>query len=305
MTGNIVGRPVVAGVDGSDTALNAARWAADEAARRRMPLRLVHAVNPSALAYTTELSAPRTFAEYVEALKSDGRQRLAEAETAVRQAHPELDIELDLPNADPGTALLNLSGHALLIALGSRGLGGFSRLLTGSTAVSLAAHGRCPVAVIRGRTPGEPPPGEGPVVVGVDGSPTAESALAMAFDEASLRGVALVAVHTWIEFASDREYAYARQFIVNWDAIETGEHEMLAERLAGWQEKYPDVAVRRVVTRERAVRCLLEHAAAAQLLVVGSRGRGGFAGMLLGSTSQALIHHAPCPLLVVRPTGTQ
>jgi nucleotide-binding universal stress UspA family protein len=74
--------------------------------------------------------------------------------------------------------------------------------------------------------------------------------------------------------------------------------------MAGWQEKYPDVEVRRVVTRDRPVRCLLNHAVDAQLLVVGSRGRGGFSGMLLGSTSQALMYHAPCPLLVVRPAAT-
>ncbi len=159
--------------------------------------------------------------------------------------------------------------------------------------------------MIRGTKPEEPPPAHGPVVVGVDGSPASESALAIAFDEASLRGADLVAVHTWIEFSSDSAYAYAHQFIVDWDVIETRERELLAERLAGWQERYPDVTVRRVVTRDRPVRCLLEHAADAQLLVVGSRGHSGLPGMLLGSTSQALIYHAPCPLLVVRPAATR
>lgn len=159
--------------------------------------------------------------------------------------------------------------------------------------------------MIRGTKPEEPPPAHGPVVVGVDGSPASESALAMAFDEASLRGADLVAVHTWIEFSSDSAYAYAHQFIVDWDVIETRERELLAQRLAGWQERYPDVTVRRVVTRDRPVRCLLEHAADAQLLVVGSRGHSGLPGMLLGSTSQALIYHAPCPLLVVRPAATR
>jgi nucleotide-binding universal stress UspA family protein len=104
-----------------------------------------------------------------------------------------------------------------------------------------------------------------------------------------------------VEFASETAYATARQFLVDWDAVEAREHEILAERLAGWQEKYPDVTVRRVVTGGRPARCLLDQAEGAQLLVVGSRGRGGFAGMLLGSTSRTLIHHAPCPLLVVRP----
>jgi nucleotide-binding universal stress UspA family protein len=141
------------------------------------------------------------------------------------------------------------------------------------------------------------------VVVGVDGSPTSEPALAMAFEEAAMRGADLVAVHAWIEFTSDTAYATARQFLVNWDAVETRERETLAERLAGWQEKYPDVTVRRVVTGGQPTKRLLDQAVDAQLLVVGSRGRGGFAGMLLGSTSQALIHHAPCPLLVVRPVA--
>ena len=142
------------------------------------------------------------------------------------------------------------------------------------------------------------------MVVGVDGSPTSEPALAMAFEEAAIRGAELVAVHAWVEFASDTVYASARQFFVDWDAIENREREMLAERLAGWREKYPDVTVRRVVMGGRPARCLVEQAADAQLLVVGSRGHGGFAGMLLGSTSHALIHHAPCPLLVVRPATT-
>jgi len=120
-----------------------------------------------------------------------------------------------------------------------------------------------------------------------------------------LRGADLVAVHTWIEFSSDSAYAFAHQFIVDWDVIETRERELLAERLAGGQESYPDVTMRRVVTRDRPVRCLLDHAADAQLLVVGSRGHGGLPGMLLGSISQALIYHAPCPLLAVRPATTR
>ena len=105
-------------------------------------------------------------------------------------------------------------------------------------------------------------------------------------------------------FFSDSSSEYAGQFRVGWGAVENCERELVAERMAGWQEKYPDVEVRRVVTRDRPVRCLLNHAVDAQLLVVGSRGRGGLSGMLLGSTSQALMYHAPCPLLVVRPAAT-
>lgn len=296
MAGNSIRRSIVAGVDGSAPALRAARWAADEAVRRRVPLRLVQVIDV--------VSATGGFApppEFFTGLESEGRRQLAEAETAIRQDHPELDVAPVLRTAGLVPTLIALSEDAQLMVLGSRGAGGFSGLLAGSTAIALVAHGRSPVAVIRGGQADEAPPSQGPVVVGVDGSPTSEPALAAAFEEAAMRGADLVAVHAWVEFTSETAYATARQFLVDWDAVETREREMLAERLAGWQEKYPDVAVRRVVTGGRPARRLIEEAGDAQLLVVGSRGRGGFAGMLLGSTSQALIHHAPCPLLVVRP----
>jgi nucleotide-binding universal stress UspA family protein len=296
MSENIVGTPVVAGVDGSVSALHAAHWAADEAARRRVPLRLVQVIDVAAV--TAEFPLP---GDFFMTLESEGRQKLAETETAIRQAHPELDIETTLRIDNLVRTLIDLSHDSGLLVLGARGSGGFSGLLTGSTAIALVTHGHCPVAVIRETSAEEPPPSRGPVVVGVDGSPTSEAALALAFEEAAMRGTELVALHTWIEFASDLAYASARPFFVDWDAIEAKEHEILAERLAGWQEKYPEVTVRRVVTGGRPAKRLLEQAAEAQLLVVGSRGHGGFTGMLLGSTSQALIHHTPCPLVVVRP----
>lgn len=301
MTTNISAYPVVAGVDGSESALQAAHWAADEAIRRHVPLRLVHAVNTSSLGCALGLETSLNYDEFVETLESDGRQRLAEAENALRQAHPELDLDVELLKADPIPALIELSGGSRLIVLGSRGLGGFTGILAGSTTIALVARARCPIAVIRGRTDDAPLPVRGAVVVGVDGSPVSEPAIEVAFEEAALRRADLVAVHTWTEFSSDSAYAYAHRFNVDWDAIDSREHESLAERMAGWQEKYPDVVVRRVVARDRPVRCLLKYADDAQLLVVGSRGHGGFPGMLLGSTSQALIHHAPCPLLVVHP----
>ncbi|MDN3359771.1 universal stress protein [Actinomadura sp. DC4] len=295
MTGNSIHRPIVVGVDGSAAALRAARWAADEAARRRLPLRLVQVID--VVSATGGFAPPRSF---FTTLETEGRRQLTEAEAAVRQDHPELEIEPILRTAGLVSTLIALSEDAQLMVLGARGSGG---LLAGSTAIALVAHGHSPVAVIRGGETDEAPPSEGPVVVGVDGSPISEPALAMAFEEAAMRGTDLVAVHAWVEFTSDTAYATARQFLVDWEAVETREREMLAERLAGWQEKYPDVAVRRVVTGGRPAGRLLDAAEDGQLLVVGSRGRGGFAGMLLGSTSQALIHHAPCPLMVVRPSA--
>jgi nucleotide-binding universal stress UspA family protein len=290
MISNIVGRSIVVGVDGSASALQAVGWAADEAALRHIPLRLVHSINISAagLISTTEV------------LNSEGRRHLAEAQAAVREAHPQVDVEVDLQHADPVRVLVERSRHACLLVLGSRGLGGFRGILAGSTAVGLVTHGHCPVAVIRSPAPSQAAPAYGAVVVGVDGSPASEAAIALAFDEASIRNADLVAVHTWVDFSDDYSYAYAHQFLVDWNQIETEEQELLAQRLAGWREKYPDVTVQRVVTRDRPVHHLLEQAAHAQLLIVGSRGRGGISGMLLGSTSQALIYHAPCPLIVAR-----
>jgi nucleotide-binding universal stress UspA family protein len=298
MTSNLAGTPIAVGIDGSRSALHAAVWAANEAARRNVPLRLVHAVMVSAFAYAGGIAPPDAF--FTE-LDTAGRRFLADAEAEVRRSHPHLEVRTGLSHAYPAPALIDASAEARMLVLGSRGLGGFTGLLVGSTAVALAAHGHCPIAVVRGPRPGEPPPATGPVVVGVDGSPTSEGAVALAFEEAAVRGVSLVAVHTWTDYSSDVDYAMAQMALVDLDQVATGQEAMLAERLAGWQEKYPDVTVHRVIARDHPARHLLEQAAAAQLMVVGSRGRGGFTGMLLGSTSQALIHHAPCPVLVARP----
>lgn len=297
MANNVIdGQTVVAGVDGSLSSSHAAAWAADEAARRNVPLRLVHAISFAPLTYAGGLPPQ----EFFDAMESEGRNQLRSVAAVLRSRHPMLEIELDLRDGEPSAELIELSKSARLVVLGSRGLGGLSGMLAGSTAVALAAHGHSPVAVVRGRSLDAEPPTEGPVVVGVDGSPASEAALALAIDQASMRGVPLVAVHTWIDVPLAGVPGAAGEFI-DWEAVETQEQELLAERLAGWQEKYPDVRIRRVVTRDRPVRHLLEHAANAQLLVVGSRGRGGFRGMLLGSTSQALIYHATCPLIVARP----
>jgi nucleotide-binding universal stress UspA family protein len=284
---------IVVGVDGSTSALQAAGWAADEAAQRHHRLRLVYANNEFGFGSAGGLAPPQSF---FDAMQAAGFQLLADVESAIREVHPELDIGVDLQTAAAVPSLLGQTEEALLLVLGSRGTGGFRGILVGSTAVALVAHGDCPVAVIRGATEDAAPPAEGSVVVGVDGSSTSDAAIATAFDEASWRGAELVAVHAWPEFASNQ----TRSRGLDQDG-EQVEKELLAQRLAGWQEKYPDVDVRRLVTQGRPVERLLEQGAGAQLMVVGSRGNGGFSGMLLGSTSQALIRHATCPLLVVRP----
>jgi nucleotide-binding universal stress UspA family protein len=297
MSGTVDGRLVVVGVDGSDAARNAAVWAAGQAVRRNVGVRLVHAINLAGLASAGGYLPPPDF---VAAIESAGRDQLDEVCTEIHRTYPDLAVEVSLRSGHPVTVLIEESEHAGLLVVGTREHNAVQSLLAGSTAVGVAAHGRCPTAVIRAGSAGEVP-GTGPVVVGVDGSPASETAVAMAFEEAAARGVELVAVHAWTEFASDDDYIYACQSVLDWSAIEVEQREMLAERLAGWQEKYPDVTVRRVVARGKAAELLLAHARDAQLLVVGSRGRGGFTGLLLGSTSQQLIHRARCPLAIARP----
>ncbi|GAA3458664.1 universal stress protein [Saccharothrix longispora] len=283
--------PIVVGVDGSSSALAAARWAATEAARHHVPVKLVHAYQLPVRGYPEIVL---TGHDVRQAFEDTGRERLAEAEGVVRQAVPGVEVETSLVLGGPAAVLVEESRRARLVVLGSRGLGGFSGLLVGSVAVAVSAHGACPVVVVR-----EQVPTEGAVVVGVDGSEISEQAVAFAFEQASVHGAPLTAVLAWTDFLVDG--AHGSRFTVDWAQVEDEERRLLAERLAGWQEKYPDVPVTRVVIRDRPVRALLQAAADARLLVVGSHGLGGFTGMLLGSTSQALVYHAPCPLAVVRP----
>jgi nucleotide-binding universal stress UspA family protein len=183
------------------------------------------------------------------------------------------------------------------VVVGSRGLGGYAGLVVGSIAVAVATHGHCPVVVVRGADPQSEPRQEGPVVVGVDGSATSRTAARFAFQAAALRNAPLVAVHAW----SDLPVTTVWELTTDWRTVQAQESAALDQWLADGRALCPDVHVEHVVVRDGPARLLLEHARDAQLVVVGSRGRGGFRGLLLGSTSQALIHHATCPVAVVPP----
>lgn len=286
---------VLVGVDGSEPGLQATRWAAREARRRRARLRLVHVVLGFDESWLTD---PEIGRGYRDALLGMARARLAAARRAALAAAPGADVEERLSAGDPAQRLTEESGAAQLVVLGDRGLGGFSGLLLGSVAVAVTQHADCPVVVTRGPAPGETLPGaDAPVVVGVDGSPLSEAALAFAFEAAALRAVPLVAVHAWWDILVDPGAAP----FLDLASADAREQEVLAERLAGWGEKYPDVPVRRVVVPDRPARALVSRSHDAGLVVVGSRGRGGFTGLLLGSVSHALLHHAACPVAVVRP----
>jgi nucleotide-binding universal stress UspA family protein len=287
--------PVVVGIDGSESARHAAEWAADEAARRHTRLRIVHAN----LWPTVRMPAGHYPIQYQQPMLEFSRKMLHEAAEAARLRHPSLTVDEDVVTALPVDLMLAESRTAQLVVVGSRGLGGFAGLLIGSVSSAVAGHGACPLVVVRGAEPDGRPPTGGPVVVGVDGSPNDTPALRFAFEAADRRGAPLIALHAWTDVSVEASEWEWHQFL-DWEAVADGERRLLAERLAGWQQEFPDVPVQRVVTRDRPVRSLLQAAEPAQLLVVGSRGRGGFTGMLLGSTSQALLHHSPCPLAIVR-----
>jgi nucleotide-binding universal stress UspA family protein len=284
--------PVVVGIDGSSSALEAARWAARVAARRSSPVQLISAFGwPK----TGHLGGAGLAGHYRETMLKGTRAEVSAAAEAAAEAAPGIEISELVVDGFPVPQLVAASSRAGLVVLGDRGLGGFTALLVGSVAIGLAARAVCPVVVVRGERPSD----AGPVVIGIDGSEISEAALAFAFEAANTRKVPLVAVHAWTDHVL---VDAAVGPLLDWDAVEADAHRLLAERLAGWIEKYPDVEVRRVVVRDRPAHALIQQATvtAAQLVVVGSHGRGSMAGLVLGSVSHAVLHHSPCPVAVVR-----
>ncbi|HEY7054442.1 MAG TPA: universal stress protein [Mycobacterium sp.] len=280
---------ILVGVDGSPQSKAAVDWAARAAALRKVPLTLVHVISLPRVDMWPEMPAPP---ESVQWYEQNGDKILLDAAKAVEATWGpnaiQLSSEILSGAALPG--LISLSKDADMIVVGCRGLGAIARRLMGSVSWGLVHHAHCPVAVVHTEDPVMSYATEAPVVVGIDGSPASESATAIAFDEASRRRVELVAVHAWSDYGLPG----------GWLLKQEDAEEVLAERIAGWQEKYPDVQVRRVVVRDRPAHELLMLSEAAQLVVMGSHGRGGFAGMLLGSVSSAVAEAARIPVIVAR-----
>ncbi|WIY00451.1 universal stress protein [Amycolatopsis mongoliensis] len=262
-------RPVVAGVDASAVSFAAIRWAAMEAAHRDTTLRLLHAC-------VFEAVPPRAHDESELLLEHVHRALRRGAEIA-REAAPGIQVETQVRLGLAVDLLLAESADAGLVVLGSHGLGGLRGALIGSVALRVAAGAACPVVVVRGHSrPG------GPVVVGLDPTGAGEHALRFGLEEAAARRAPVLVVHA---FHGDDEAAEQRN---------------LETHVESWARKYPALEITAQAVRDRTPsRALLHAATDARLIVVGTRGRGPVAGGVLGSTGNALLAHATCPVAVV------
>lgn len=283
--------PVLVGVDGSAANRAAIDLGVREAQLHGRPLRLVHAfVWPLLGVYV----GPSPEGPPEGGLAADADRLLADALAQVAAADSGLAVTGEVVTGHAAPVLLAEAQRACLTVLGSRGLGGFTGLLVGSVAAQVTAHAPGPVLVARGALDRD-----GPVVVGVDGSGASRLAAEFAFAEAAARGADLVALSTWSGRVPP-EVEQELPLIYDADDVEAAQAGQLSGSIAQARTRFPDVPVYEQLRHGRAARTLVEASATAQLVVVAARGRGGFAGMLLGSVSQAMLYHARCPVAIVR-----
>lgn len=298
VVGSSAARPVVVGVDGSQESFRALDWAVAYARDHRQDVRVVHAYGGGgAAALTIELAAQSAASGQVDPARELLEAAVSYARAVAEDGGDGPAVEGVLAIGAAAGALREESRTASLAVIGSRGHGGLTGLLLGSVGVPLSAHAACPVVVVRGAETRDAGP-EVPVVVGVDGSGESTEAVGFAMAEADRHGCPLVVVMAWDELwigAPELQSPVPTAAELHEDAVR-----MVSETLAGWSQRYPDVPVTRVVERGRAAPVLLREAEGARLVVVGSRGRGGFGGLLLGSTSQTLLHRSPTAVAVVR-----
>jgi nucleotide-binding universal stress UspA family protein len=279
-------------VDGSAASDAAIAWATREAIMRKLPITLMHAVPPVVVGWPVGQLYADMPEWQLESAQPVVDQSLKTFSANLGESEPP-EIHAKMVYSSVVPALIDASKDAWMIVVGSQGLGAMGRLLLGSVTTGLIHHAHCPVAVIHSDETAAPD-SNAPVLLGIDGSPASEAATAVAFDEASCRGVELVALHAW------SDVGVFPMLGMDWRDSEAKGQEILAERLAGWQEQYPDVRVKRLVVCDKPSQWLLKESERAQLVVVGSRGRGGFAGMLLGSVSSHVAQSAMVPVIVVR-----
>jgi nucleotide-binding universal stress UspA family protein len=286
-------RQVVAGIDGSPSSLAALDYAAALAARRKAPLHLVHGFRRPMYSYDI-IGLPLPSETTEDQAREQIHNVLSDLVFRLRHAHPQLvEVKAFQVDASPATALIEQSRTAQVAVVGSHGIGGFSELLIGSVSAQVAAHAHGPVIVVRPPVPDEivaPGPEQphhelplGPVLVGFDGSVASYAALEFAVEEAVQRDVPLIMTKVDFHRLKDAE-------------------DLLADEANVWAAKYPELSIElRAERGEHAGYTLIQMSRHAALTVVGCRGLGGFTGLLLGSVSRNLVHHAHGPVAVIHP----
>lgn len=291
-------KEIIVAVDGSDASNEAVRWAANAALKRKQPLKLVSAYTMPQFMYADGMVPPQ---ELYDELESEAGDKIENARKIVTDFSADVEVSYLVKEGAPIDTLLDLSETAEMIVMGSRGLGGLSGLVMGSVSSAVVAHAECPVVVVRKDNDVTVDNKYGPVVVGVDGSEISRQALKIAFREAEARGALLRTVHSWTDTQIHTTYVGLVDAQNQMDRMIVERQNMMEDELKELIKEYPSVQVEEIVERERPVQSLTEASKDAQLLIVGSHGRGGFKGMLLGSTSRTLLQYAPCPMMVVRP----
>ncbi|WP_405734469.1 universal stress protein [Streptomyces sp. NBC_01537] len=294
-------RTVVAGLDGSPESLAAAEWAAREAERREIPLRLVHAWDWQPLPYAP-VDGTEPHRHWAERVPREATQKL-------RLHHPGLEIDTEQVKEQPIDALLAAAADAELLVLGSRGLSGIGGFLVGSVALSVLAHATRPVVLVRAGeqeqdehlrdASGRPSTGSPyrDVLLGLDLTRPSDAVIEFAFDAARRRATGLRVIHGW---NLPPYYGYGAAIDPGLSAeLAEQETSALTEALRPWREKYPAVHVTAHAAVGRAADHLVDAAADASLVVVGRRNRGVPIGAHIGPVTHAVLHHAAAPVAVV------
>jgi nucleotide-binding universal stress UspA family protein len=294
-------QPIVVGFDDSPSSRDALSWALRTARSRGAKVLMVHAAKtfpPILAGHWTYVASPREIG--IEA----GEAVLRAGSLLAAKLFPEVPVSTGLVEDAPAAGILGMLDGAAMVVVGSRGLGGFGELVMGSTSLKLATHAPCPVIVVRDPVPGlEPGPEAGRVVVGIDDlEQEATDVLAFAFEEASSRHIGLTVLHALHEPYFDLPGKGGPvPTSIQLAELQADQRRSLSEHLAGWQDKYPDVDVKPEVVLQSPAGVLVAASTGAELLVLGSHGHGGpHSVMMLGSVTHAVLHHAHCPVAVIR-----
>ncbi|MDT7537486.1 MAG: hypothetical protein QOI82_1071 [Actinomycetota bacterium] len=286
-----IAQPIVVGVDGSASSDAALLYACAEAAGRRLPLAILHAWQPFPTYAGAAMMGPGPIMPTPVEMAQFGQQVLDAAAATAGSFRPTLLHEEYLVQDAASNAMIEASESALLAIVGGRDRARHEPGWLGPVPLRLAAKSRCPVVVV---------PSEanvaGNVVVGVDGSPVSEEALAFGFHQASRRATPLTAILSYSTSTAPTGLDTSPFADRHADA-----ERQLSEVLSGWSEKFPDVVVNQVVTEEAPLQALRAASSTAGLLVVGTHGRGFFLRHVLGSVSSALLRVSDCPVAVVGP----